>query len=559
MRRPPTIATLGAAIVSWCSLVPVLAAEPSSTDQTVDSKLTEDVSLPSDAELEASGARIGDIVLVRENVFDLSQPGENRRLYRLANRLHSVTADKVIRAQLLVKSGDRYSRRLLSESARILRGNRYLFDAKVVPSRYENGLVDIAVWTRDVWTLIPDLSFSRTGGEDKWRIGAVENNLFGLGTRVKATYEENVDRDIAVFEFNDQNIFRTRTELTLQLADSSDGGAERFLLRRPFYALDSRWSAGVDLSASDFEQRFFDLGDEAAEYRQESNFFTAFGGLSSGLQDGWVKRWTAGFVFDEDRFTDALEPELPALLPTNRRLVYPFVGFELLEDDFKTAANRDQFERTEDFLLGTRLSATLGYASEALDSDRNSLLYWAGYSRGFGAIDKKALLLRGHASGRVEGGNAVNTLFSLNLRYYSQRTKKRLFFILIDGAWGSDLDLDNLQVLGGTSGLRGYPLRYQSGSSRLLVSIEERYFTDWYPFRLARVGVAAFADAGRTWGRNALGNEPLGWLTDVGIGLRLAPTRAGSREVYHIDLAFPLDGDDSIDDVQLILEAKGTF
>lgn len=547
------------AIVSLLSTAPSLPCRAADIDAAAPDDGTESPEIPGDAELEASGAVVGNITLVRDNVFDTSKPGENYALYRLANRSHIVTKDAVIRSQLLIKPGDPYSRRLLDESARLLRQNRYLFDVTVTPNGYQNGVVDIVVWTRDVWTLVPDLSFSRTGGEDKWRVGLVENNLFGLGTKVKLTYEENVDRNIAVFEVKDQNLLRTRADLLLQFADSSDGGAERFRLRRPFFALDSRWTAGVDLGSREFENRFYDLGNEAAEYRQESDYFTVFGGLSNGLRDGWVRRWTAGIVHDDNQFSPAPEPEFPALIPANRRLIYPFVGFELIEDDFRTAENRDQMERTEDFLLGTRFSATLGFASTSFDSDRDALLYWANFSRGFGSIEKKALLLSTAVSGRVDEGNAANTLFNLSARYYSQQSKKRLFFMSIEGAWGSDLDLENLLLLGGTSGLRGYPLRYQSGDSRLLFSIEERYFTDWYPFRLFRVGFAAFADAGRTWGRNALGNESAGWLTDVGFGLRLVPTRSSAREIYHIDLAFPLDGDPSIDSVQLILEAKRNF
>jgi hemolysin activation/secretion protein len=93
----------------------------------------------------------------------------------------------------------------------------------------------------------------------------------------------------------------------------------------------------------------------------------------------------------------------------------------------------------------------------------------------------------------------------------------------------------------------------------VLFTIEQRYFTDWYPFRLARVGAAVFADVGRTYGVNPAGEQNQGWLRDIGIGLRLAPTRLGTKKVIHIDLAFPLDGDASIDDVQLIIESKASF
>jgi hemolysin activation/secretion protein len=216
-------------------------------------------------------------------------------------------------------------------------------------------------------------------------------------------------------------------------------------------------------------------------------------------------------------------------------------------------------ERTEDFFIGARLWASVGYASEDLGSDRESLVYRMEFSQGFGSMEKKALLMSGSFSGRFDDGNGRNTELSVNARYYNQVTDKRLFFMTLDASAGENLDLDNLVDLGGDTGLRGYPLRYQTGESRFLFTIEQRYFTDWYPFRLFRVGGAVFADAGRVWGDNPLGSAPLGWLRDVGIGLRLAPTRASGRDVIHIDIAFPLDGDPTIDSVQFLIESKRSF
>ena len=89
--------------------------------------------------------------------------------------------------------------------------------------------------------------------------------------------------------------------------------------------------------------------------------------------------------------------------------------------------------------------------------------------------------------------------------------------------------------------------------------MEQRFFWDWYPFRLFRVGGAVFADVGRTWGDNPVGSESAGWLRDVGFGFRFAPTRTGARKILHLDIAFPLDGDDSIDSVQILLESKKSF
>ena len=53
--------------------------------------------------------------------------------------------------------------------------------------------------------------------------------------------------------------------------------------------------------------------------------------------------------------------------------------------------------------------------------------------------------------------------------------------------------------------------------------------------------------------------ENFGWLKNVGFGLRIAPMRFSTSKVAHLDFAFPLDGDPSIDSVQILLEAKRSF
>ena len=150
-------------------------------------------------------------------------------------------------------------------------------------------------------------------------------------------------------------------------------------------------------------------------------------------------------------------------------------------------------------------------------------------------------------------------MLSASARYYFEESDRRLFFTTLEGSLGRHLDLDNQILLGGDSGLRGYPLRYQTGTARALLTVEQRYFSDCYPFRLFRVGGAIFFDVGRTWGTTPIGTQPLGLLKDVGLGLRLGNSRSGLGNIIHVDVAFPLDGDQSIKKLQFIVETKERF
>ena len=516
-------------------------------------------SLPDEETLVANGAVIGEIVIERENVFDTSNPKENNWLYRFANRVHIVTRDKVIRKQLLIANGDDYSKRLSDESERILRRNRYLHDADIVPTKYENGVVDLKVTTRDLWSLLPALSLSRSGGENKTRIGLVESNLLGRGQRIGLISDRNVDRQSKIFEFTDRHLGRSWVSTSLTISDNSDGHFNRVSAVRPFYQLDARWTAGVRFSDSDRRETLYDLGNEAAEYQKEREYHSAFYGWSKGLQNERARRWTAGMVYDENRFSEVPNGTLSPAIPSDRKLVYPFLGFEQIQDRFETTENREQIGQTEDFMMGRRIVASLGWSDTSLGADRDALIYSALVSQSFGTMARNALQLSVSTSGRVESGEAVNARARVIARYYRKQSDKSVSFASIRGTAGHALDLDNLVSLGGPSGLRGFPLRYQNGDSSFVATIEQRYFTDWYPFRLIRVGGAVFADAGRVWGDSPVDEERLGWLADVGIGLRLALTRSTSGKVIHIDVAFPLNGDPSIDNVQLLVQSRQSF
>ncbi len=123
-------------------------------------------------------------------------------------------------------------------------------------------------------------------------------------------------------------------------------------------------------------------------------------------------------------------------------------------------------------------------------------------------------------------------------------------------AW---FDADRELMLGGDTGLRGYPLRYQGGQGRWLLTLEQRAFTDWYPFRLVHVEAAAFVDVGGTWGRDPYVSKTHEILGDIGVGLRLDNSRSVLAKVLHIDLAFPVNGYKSLKSMQVIVETKRRF
>jgi len=196
-------------LAAYCALSLSAAAACASEDEDIPSAIGQMAMLPSrslaageplsDHELQQRSARIGRIgrigriVVTIEDVFEdslsLSAP------YRVVNSLHIATHIETIRQQLLFREGDAFNRRVLDETARLLRDQRYLADASIEPLRYnQDNTVDVLVRVHDVWTMSPGLSFGRKGGENSMEFEFEDTNFLGLGKTVSASRSKNVDR-----------------------------------------------------------------------------------------------------------------------------------------------------------------------------------------------------------------------------------------------------------------------------------------------------------------------------------------------------------------------------
>ena len=194
--------------------------------------------IPDPAELERRSAIVGRIAIEVDRIFNEADPEEDRTLYRLANRLHRHTRDDTIRAQLLLKTGGPYSVQRAEETARILRGRVYLYDAAVELTTYdaETNTVDLLVRVRDVWSLNPGIGVGRNGGENQSVVRLVDQNFLGRGQYFAAAYSSSVDRSGVSLKFRDQNLFQSwwdlrRAAVRCYLRDSVSG-RDRHELRR---------------------------------------------------------------------------------------------------------------------------------------------------------------------------------------------------------------------------------------------------------------------------------------------------------------------------------------
>ena len=532
------------------------------SDSTNDSESV----IPDGLQLEAESAVIGKISFRILDIFNTDLPEENRLLYRWANRLHIRTHRSVIEDQLLFRSGDSYSEQAVAESERILRKNKYIQDAHIFPVAYHDGVVDLEVTTRDVWTLHPGVSFGRKGGENSSNFEIEDTNFLGRGVRLSLTRHNTVDRTERFIHYTDEQLFGSWWRLNGKYANNSDGYEKILDLDRPFYSLNTRNAGGLNALDNLFTYSLYNFGKITDQFQQQHKRVNLYEGWSaSGLLNNRVSRWTTGLTYDENTFATLPDTLDPAVVPEDRKLVYPWIAYETIENDYHKIRNHDQIGRIEDFYFGTHVYASAGYAATGYGSNRNAWVFSALAENGISdQDDKHALLLHAEVSGRHERGEFTNTVISPKISYYWAQTDSWLLYMNLQGDYARRLDKDNPLLLGGENGLRGYPLRYQSGDRRFLFTLEQRLYSSWYPLRLVRVGGAIFFDAGRAWSSerstsltDTTGDD--GVLRDIGFGLRFGNTRSGRGSVIHIDVAFPLDGDASIDSVQFSVDTKASF
>ena len=526
------------------------------------------------------GSVIGDVRVVAKDIFDADAPGEDRKLFRFANRLHRTTREGVIASQLLFKPGDVFNPELIAESARILRTHDYLYDVDIHPVLRDDGRVNVEVTTRDVWTLQGGASFGRAGGRNSTSFSLSDSNFLGTGKEIELDRIGTIDRTSNLVRYTDPNLLGSRVRLLASYADNSDGGRQRLEVERPFYSLDTRWAAGVRSFRDDRLESVYTLGKAETFFRHQTDFVEAYGGYSPGLVDGVTNRWQAGFTYSLDDFSRTrklpasllgrgpLGKEIGKLaLPPDRTLAYPWVRFESIRSRYVVEKDLDRIQRSEDLNLGRQYSLLLGLSSPTFGGDGTRWIAQTAVSDGWRPTPGQLILGQLGASTRWYQGDAENLVAGGRVRYYLRDLGSQVFYASLGADLAHRLDGEDQLLLGGDSGLRGYPLRYQAGDRRFLLTLEQRFYSDREILHLVHLGAAAFFDAGQAWFVDTLtardraleAQQQRRVLKDIGVGLRIASSRSSRGAVLHLDVAFPLDGNNTIQRVQWLVSTGETF
>lgn len=526
--------------------------------------------VPAPAQSNNNPPVIEEITVVVHPVFDESNPKENNMLFRLVNRLHIDTKKHVIEKDLTFKKGDPLDKHLLEESERRLRERRYFAEAKVTSQdnsdTTQGAGQKIHVDVREVWTLIPKITYSNTGGNTHYGYGLHDSNFLGLGKTVKVEQNSSVDRTSNIIVYRDPN-FGNDKQLALAYADNSDGKQQEFHFSNPFRSIRTPWSAGFDMLDFEREDTLYNAGDEAWRFGHDGTNYSVFYGqrLDSSTDDRTM-RWTLGWdsvkhdFFEVPGATNSYDGELPF----NRDYNIAWFEYSYLHNRFIKSLNIQQINRIEDFNLGSQWRARIGKVMANTEPLNGSTLLELEYSKAFQFTPSQLLTGEFSTTGFYSSKQSTQSISKLDISYHWQNFSRGQFYVTMNETYGKNLFADMPLELGGDTGLRGYPARFMAGDRSRLLTVEQRYFgeTEW--FSLFHLGAAVFYDEGKAWGNSNVPQDYQKTLRDIGIGLRISGTRTGGRDdgahnVGHIDFAYALDDGPGIDKYQISVRIKTGF
>lgn len=506
--------------------------------------------------IDASPYTVRNVSVNQLPIFDESNPDENNSLYRWINRIHIDTKPGVIRNKVLFEPGDTVNSRILAESERLLRDQKYVSESKLRVLQKCDDVLDVEVVTREVWTMTPDLSIHTAGGDNKFKIGVRDTNFLGTGQNVGINYNSTAERTAYEIAFEDEDFRDRHRLLKLVYSDNSDGSRYWVQLAQPFYALDSRRAWNFKLENTNEIMTQYQFGDKVSEVDHSYESAEMSWGFSGGIKNRVTRRYTLGLRHEQHSYGPGTELPLPGVKIEDVSLDYPFLQFERIEDNFATAYNISQIYRTEDLQVGSALSASIGYSPR----DAGFLIMDGRYSDTL--IFRPKMLLQWntdwYARLNTNTSQWEDSRINFNVDFHRGQTEHRTLYMGLAATRALNLNSSEQIYLGGTNGLRGYDSHFLNGDSAVRFSIEQRLFTDYHPWQLLRVGFAGFFDVGRVYGSTDPAGNDL--YKNVGLGLRLAPSKSDKGNIIHADIAWPLNRNSpGGNSPQFILELKGSF
>ncbi len=492
--------------------------------------------------------------------------GPRNGFLQFFNVFHRTTRWRQIAREVVLQPGHVWDPQKIWETERKLRDP--IFTSLVVLMPVKSGVpgkVDLLVVTRDVWSLRFNTNFEfQSGTFVAFTASISENNFLGLRKQTAAVF--SMDQGSIFFGplYVNKNIAGTRLRLSThagplfsRATGKLEGSRSSTALTYPFWSTDSKWGGGLTVSHYDgvvrvfqgLQLRTYDDPDtpevEAVPWTYDQRNISAEAVATQSFGRKVVQRVSGAYDLAVQRPTLRSDFNQPAevrdafvrdVFPRSERTSSLVARYQVFTPRYVAYRDIDTYDLREDASLGPDLTVSVGSALKLIGSEQNFLFgsVAAGYTldwSGDGFVRVSAT-----TSSRMSGTDFYDGRLELAAKLATPRLGG---IARIAARVEADALLDERQnrfyTLGGTSGLRGYPIGDFIGERRVRANVELRSM----PLKLwfFRAGGIAFVNAGHA----ADHVRDLSLQADVGVGIRwLIPQL--SPLAYRLDWAIPLTG-----------------
>lgn len=484
------------------------------------------------APLAAQAPVIDSVVILRDDVFD---EGEFGVVGRTMRTLHVTTREHVVRRELLLAPGVPYDSALAAETERNLRRLGVFRRVRIDTLRVDDRLV-LRVLTQDGWSTSLIFDFNVAAGQTSLTLGVSESNLLGMGGSAGLRYRSTPDRTSWLMAYRQPRLIADRVGVTAQLDLRSDGRSIFGAVGQPFLSLSSRWSYGVDGTEFDGDVlRFRDGNPTPAEtLRRRYSLVRAEGAHAlSASPRGYLRLGVLGQVRRDDFVPQPIAGQpFPS---TWTGAVGPYVEWSRAR--FAVVRNTESFLREEDQSISLTLRLAVLAAPRAFGYERDGAGFTLSGSAG-ARIPRGLLRLDGGFSALVDEAGVDSSTATIRGRLLLQPSPRHS--IVAGGFMGwQENQLPGAEFdIGLSYGLRAYPLHAFTGDRAWLVGAEYRLTLADDLWRILGVALGAFGEAGGAW----FDGDSRRTGANVGLGIRVGPSRLASGDMFRLDAAYRFEG-----------------
>lgn len=442
------------------------------------------------------GKVIRDITIEMLDPFGYSVTNEKKvpkhKLEHFGNTVHIKTKEVTIRNSILFKKYDKLDSKLLLESERLIRSQRYIREVTIVPVDIPKNKdsIDIKIRVLDSWTLIPTGTLSSTESSAK----LTERNILGFGHLISGNVKNRFDtKERATYaQYSINNIKNTFVRFDFNYGNDFDNDSRRSInINRPFYSVIAKNAGGIYYE-NQLMTELFPQGNEITPKQVSYDFQEYWYGRALKVtpksnSERYFTNLILALTYNEKKFNRTPSLSLdPTRYFSNEKNWIGMIGVsrqKFYQDTFVF-----NYYITEDIPYGENIALIIGHQ----EKNSNSRMY-TGLSVSYG---KKCSF--GYASGFAEWGSFYDaglteqTTFRLGLNYFSPLINignwRFRQFIKPTYVWGNNRDesfKDRLTLLD-EDGLPGFNNRL-NGTQKWTVSFQTQSYIpgSWYGFRFS--------------------------------------------------------------------------